>query len=262
MTIYKHELNENMKSFLIWMLSVAGMCFGCILMYASVENSLGELGDAFSNMGAMSAALGMDRISINTLTGYYATEIAMIHSLGGAMFAAILGSNLLSKEEYGHTAEFLLTFPVSRGKVVMQKLFAMITILTAFQACCSLLNMLGFAVMKEEIEWEHMLTLSGLQLLLFVEIAAITFCISAFSKRNKMGVGLGITLIAFSMDLMCRIIPAIEDVKYVVPFYYVNATDIYTDAEFTGVYYIVAIAVILVSICVAYYKYNQKDISA
>ena len=46
----------------------------------------------FSVMGGFSAALGMDKVSIGTITGFYATEVALIFALGGAMFAAMTGS--------------------------------------------------------------------------------------------------------------------------------------------------------------------------
>ena len=88
MTLYRHEMKMNLKSLIIWTLCVGGMCFGCILLYTSLEDSLQEIADVYANMGAMSTALGMDKMSLATLTGFYATEIAMMHGLGGAMFAA------------------------------------------------------------------------------------------------------------------------------------------------------------------------------
>ena len=115
MRLFLQELKMNRKSFLIWLFAVAGMCFGCILLYGSVESSMADMSDMYSDMGAMSVAFGMDRISIATLEGFFATEIAIMHALGAAMFAAILGSNLLSKEEFGHTIEFLAVLPLNRG---------------------------------------------------------------------------------------------------------------------------------------------------
>ena len=112
MVIYKHEMKLNYKSLFIWTLTVGILCAGCILLYTSLEESMEGIADSFANMGSMSAALGMDKMSLATMRGYYATEIAMMHGLGGAMFAAILGSSLLSKEEAGHTSEFLNVLPV------------------------------------------------------------------------------------------------------------------------------------------------------
>ena len=67
MRLFLQELKMNRKSFLIWLFAVAGMCFGCILLYGSVEASMADMSDMYSDMGAMSVAFGMDRISIATL---------------------------------------------------------------------------------------------------------------------------------------------------------------------------------------------------
>ena len=109
----------NFKSLLIWLVCVSGMCLCCILLFSSMEESMGAMAETMASMGAFASAFGMDRLSIATLEGFYAAEVGTIHTLGGAMFAALLGIGLLSKEEEGHTGDFLHTLPISRKEVVM-----------------------------------------------------------------------------------------------------------------------------------------------
>ena len=260
MVLYGQELRSNFKSFLIWFTVIVGMCFGCILLYSSVESSLSEMGDIFSKMGVMSVAFGMDRLSVATMSGYFATEIAMLHALGGGMFAAILGSNLLSKEEFGHTIEFLAVLPVSRISILAQKYAAMLTAILAFQGFGMLCYLGGFGIMGEELSVQHLWTMGATQLLMMLEIGSICFCLSAFSRRNRMGAGLGVTMIFFAMDLLCRVIPAIENIKYFTPFYYCNCTDIFTDADIPAAGYVVAACVILLSTGLAGWNYRRKDL--
>ena len=260
MVLYSHEMKQNLKGFLIWFLVIVGMCFGCILLYSSVEASLSDMGDIFSQMGAMSKAFGMDRLSVATMGGYFATEIAMLHALGGGMFAAILGSNLLSKEEFGHTIEFLAVLPASRGKILAQKYLSMITYCILFQVIGTLCYAGGFAIMDEKVSAEHLLIMGASQLLMMVEVGSICFCISAFSRKNRMGIGLGVAMIFFAMDVMCRVVPAIEDLKYVTPFYYCNATDIFTEEAFPTGSAAIAVFVILISLGLAGFQYHRKDL--
>lgn len=260
--LFLHEWKINLKSFLVWLISVGGMVFCFLLMYSSVEGSLENLGDLFSNMGPMSQIFGMDRLSINTLTGYYATEIAMVQSLGVAMFAAIIGSNMLSKEEFGHTIEFLGVLPITRVQIIIQKYISMISMLFVFQFICTSLCVLGFNIMGEEIVWEHFITLFLTQLIMVIEISTICFCISAFSGKNMMGIGLGVALILFAVDMMCRIVPAMEKTKYLTPFYYSNATDIFTNTDLNIIGIIVGILIMIISFVLSIIKYNKKDFSA
>ncbi|MBR3469646.1 MAG: ABC transporter permease subunit [Lachnospiraceae bacterium] len=260
MGLYKQELKSNFKGFTIWFLVVVGMCFGCILLYSSVESSLEAMGDLYSKMGLLSKAFGMDRLSMATMSGYFATEIAMLHALGGGMFAAILGSNLLSKEEFGHTIEFLGVLPVSRMSMLVQKFLAMVSMLVCFQVLGTLCYAGGFAIMGEEIQGKHFWLMGATQFLMLIEIASICFCISAFSRKNRMGAGLGIAMIFFAMDIMCRIIPAIEDLKYVTPFYYCNATDIFTDEKLPAAGLAIAACAIVASLALSTFWYQKKDL--
>ena len=260
MVLYKQELKSNLKGFLIWFLVIVGMCFGCILLYSSVESSLSDMGDIFAKMGVMSKAFGMDRLSVATMGGYFATEIAMLHALGGGMFAAILGSNLLCKEEFGHTIEYLAVLPLSRVSVLVQKYLAMVSMLLCFQVIGILCYLGGFAIMGEKISAEHLWTMGATQFLMMLEIGTICYCVSAFSRKNRMGAGLGIAMIFFAMDILCRVIPAIEDSKYVTPFYYCNATDIFTDVKLSAASIVIAAGVIIISLILTVWHYLRKDL--
>lgn len=262
MRLYQHEMKMNLKSFMIWTICVGGLCFGCILLYSSLEDSLQEIADAYSNMGAMSMAFGMDKMSLATLTGFYATEVALMHGLGGAMFAAILGSSILSKEEAGHTAEFLNTLPVSRTSILLQKYAALVSNLFIFNLVCVSCYLIGFAAMGEKIPGREMALYHGAVCLMQIEIGTICFLLSAFSKRIQIGAGLGITIFLYAIDVMCRIIPALEDAKYITPFYYSDAPDIFTGGKISGELLGIGVAVTVVSFLIASIKYVKKDIAS
>ena len=262
MTLYWHEMKTNRKSLLIWTICVGCMCLGCILLYRSLEDSIKGMADAYSNMGAMSVALGMDKMSLATMRGYYATEIAMMHGLGGAMFAAILGTGILSKEEAFHTSEFLHTLPVGRGKVVLEKYLALVSNIVIFNLFCVALYLLGFYIMGEEINGKEMALFHLAQFFMHIEIGTVCFLVSAVTKRNLMGAGLGIAIFMFAVDMMCRIIPAIENLKYITPFYYANAADIFTNGKLDGVMVGIGAGVTIAALVVASGWYRKKDLGA
>lgn len=262
MIVYRHEMKMNIKTLLIWTLCVAGLCFGCILLYTSLEDSVKGIADVYSDLGAMSAALGMDKMSLATMRGYYATEIALIHGLGGAMFAAILGTAILSKEEAFHTAEFLYTLPVSRKNVISQKYLALISNIFIFNVVCVGMYLVAFGLLGEEINGREMFLFHMAQIFMQVEIGTICFLVSACTKRNFMGAGLGIAIFLFAVDMMCRIIPAIENMKYLTPFYYANAADIFDDGNIDGAMLGIGIGITVISFLGAYMKYSKKDLAA
>lgn len=74
------------------------------------------------------------------------------------------------------------------------------------------------------------------------------------------GAGLGLTLLLFAADMMCRVIPAIENIKYVTPFYYANAADIFTEGKMDGVMTAAGIGVIAIAYAAAHWVYCGKDL--
>ncbi|MCM1160285.1 MAG: ABC transporter permease [Roseburia sp.] len=261
MTLYKHEMKMNKKSLFLWTLCVGFTCLGCILLYTSLEDSVKDIADSFSDMGSMSTALGMDKMSLATLRGYYATEIAIMHNLLGAIFAAILGTGLLSKEEAGHTSEFLHTFPIGRSSIVFQKYLAFLSNILIFNLICAGMYLLGFLYMKEEINGKEMAFFHFATSLMQIEIGTICFLISSFTKRNLLGAGLGTSIMLFAADMMCRIVPAIENLKYVTPFYYSNAADIFTDGKLNGSLLTIGAMITAVSFGAAWLRYCSKDLA-
>lgn len=262
LTIFKHEIKLLYKSFLIWTLSVGGMCFVCILLFNSMKDTMSGMAESFSQMGAFADAFGMSQLSIATLAGFYSTEVGTIHSLGGAMFAAVISTVMLSKEEDGHTSEFLFTLPIAREKVITSKLLAILSNVVMFNVISVGAYFLGIVILGEDISYERFFLYHGMQLLMHLEISGICFGISAFMKKNKLGLGLGIVMIFYAFDLMARMIPDLKDYKLLTPFSYSNAADIFSTGNVDDTALVLGMVVMVLGAVVAYVRYGKRDLSA
>lgn len=260
--IIKHELRQSRKSLLIWAVSVGLGSALCILLYESVADSMKEVSNLYQNMGGISKAMGMDKVSIATLGGYYAAEIALIYSLGAAMFAGLLGINLLAKEEEGHTAEFLLTLPLGRQKIVDDKYLSLLINLLFFNLIaitCEWLALSKVNMPFNEAAYAHY---HLLVFLLQVEIGSLSFMFSAFAKKKMAGLGMGIVLITYFMDIICRLVEDVEPLKFVTPFYFANATDRFAKEDINWIMIGIALVVVMLTFMVAKLVYGKRDINA
>lgn len=261
-SIYKLEVKNSLKTLAIWSLAVGLMGFFCIVLYASMKGDIENMAASFAQMGAFAEAMGLNKLSIATLNGYFATEIGTIHGLGSGLFAAIAATCILSKEEDGHTGEFLFSLPVSRGKVVMAKLVSVITNILVFNLVCMACYLGGFAVLGEEIALTEFFTFMGMQALMNVEIALICFAISAFCKKNALGVGLGVALICYIYDIIGRAVPTMKDQLVWGPYSYANAAEIFTKTEFSTVALVTGIVMIVICAGVAFWRYLSRDLAS
>ncbi len=260
--IFKQELKLNLKSLLIWALTVGGLGFICVMMYKSMEGDVMEMADSFSKMGAFSEAFGMSTLSIATLAGFFATEVGTVHGLGSAMFAAFLASCMLSKEEDGHTGEFLYSLPVSRWKVVTSKCLAVIVNLILFTLICGIFYVMGFVCLGEDVLWEELIRFLLSMLFMNVEVASLALLVSAVSQRNRMGVGLGIALVLYVSDITGRVVPDMKDYLFVEPFSFTNASEIFAGIDAPEYSIPIAAAVTIAALAAAYAVYLKRDLAS
>lgn len=260
-TVYKHELKSAWKSLLVWSICVGGMGFACILLFSGVKESMGGLADSFASMGAFSEAFGMTQLSIATLPGFFASEVGTVHALGGAMFAAVLSTMMLSKEEDGHTGEFLFSLPLARGKIVLAKGGAVVTLVLLFNLVCVGLYLFGMVILGEEMPMKEFFLFQGMQVVLHLEVATVCYGISAFQKRNKFGIGLGIVLLLYAYDLLARVVPDLEKGQWLSPFSYSNAADILSTGKVKAGAVVFGVAVLAGGFCIAYGRYTKRDLA-
>ncbi len=261
-TVFVREMRLNLKMLLIWSLVVGLMGFSCIMLYENMQGEMQSLSEAFSNMGAFSDAFGMSTLSIGTIEGFFATEVGTVHGLGGAMFAAILAIGILSKEEEGHSGEFLLSLPLSRSKVVAAKGLCVAVMTVAFTLICALLYVVGFAGLGESLPVGNFVTFMSRELLMNLEIAAICFAVSSLSGKNRMGLGIGITLILYFYDIIGRVIPSLKDSLFIGPFSYANASEIFSGADTPVAAIMLAAVLVVCGVAAGFVIYNRRDLAS
>ena len=260
MTIVKHELRQGKISFLIWTAAIGFLLAVCIFMFPEMKGEMESVGEVFSSMGSFTDAFGMDRLNFGTLTGYYAIECGNVLGLGGAFFSALCAVGMLSKEERDKTAEFLLTHPVRRVRVITEKLIAILIQITAMNLIIYALSVGSMAVVGEDIPWREINLLHLAYYILQIELAGICFGISAFMRKGSAGVGLGVAVIMYFLNLISNIAEAAEFLKYITPFSYCEGADIVTNGSLDGVMVVIGIVIGMVGIIAAYIKYTGKDI--
>jgi len=261
-TIFKKEMQLNIKTFLIWSLVVGGLGMACIVLFSSMKEAMKGMQEAVSKMGAISDAFGMNDLSIATIKGYFATEVGTIHGLGGGLFAAILAIGIISKEEEGHTGEFLFSLPLSRKSVVIAKSLCVASMLVLFTLVCGVLYSLGFVILGEDIPTGEFLTYMFRQLLMNLEIAGVCLALSAISGKNRMGLGLGITLIFYLYDIIGRVVPSLKEYLFVGPYSYANASVIFSDGETPVQAFITATIVIVACAMFSVFYYDKRDLAS
>lgn len=262
MILLRHEIRQARKGLLIWTLSIGLFIAVCVLMFPEMEAEMNSVSQMFSSMGAFSDAFGMDQLDMGTLVGFYAVECGNILGLGGAFFAALVGVSTLSKEERGHTAEFLLTHPVYRYRIVTEKLLASFLLVLLLNVVVYGISLLSIAVIGKDIPWRELFHLHIAYFIMQVEIMAICFGLSAFLRRSGTGAGLGLAAGMYFLNIVANISDHAEFLDYITPFAYTDGADILNVGHPDWSLVLLGIVYTLLAIGIAYGQYVKKDISS
>ncbi len=261
MTLFLHELRRSRLSLAVWSAVIAFMLGVCVLIYPEMSAQMGEISDMFADMGAFSAAFGMDQVNFGEFMGYFGIECGNVLGLGGAFFAAIIGISALAKEEKEGTAEFLLTHPVSRGRILTEKLAAVLAQIVILNFSVAAVTALSILAIGETVKAGTVALLLLSYLCMQLEIAAITFGISAFLRRGGLGIGLGIAVLLYFLNIVANLTEKAEFLKYITPFGYTDGADIVANGAIRMEYLAVGTVFAAVGIAASYLKYTKKDIA-
>ena len=260
MTLVKHELRQGKTSFLIWTASVGFLLAICIFLFPEMKEQMDSVSNMFASMGSFTEAFGMDRLNFGTLIGFYAVECGNVLGLGGAFYASLCAVGILSKEEKDKTAEFPLTHPVSRKRVITEKLIAVFIQITAMNIIIYALAVGSIAAVGETIPIKEISLLHLAYYLLQLELAGICFGISAFLRKGSAGAGLGIAAMMYFLNLIANIADVAEFLKYITPFGYCEGADIVSNGSLDSTLVAVGIVLGIGGIIITYLKYTKKDI--
>ncbi|NMH70956.1 ABC transporter permease subunit [Bacillus sp. RO3] len=260
MNIFLYELKAYRKSSLIW----TGALVGLVILFMSMFPSISQEIDEFKKLlegfpEGVRKALGIQVDSIGSLNGYY-SYIFLYITLCGSVQAMNLGISITSKEIREKTADFLLTKPITRAKVLFFKLVAAITTLLCTNivyliASLMVANIVNLKQFSLKVFLLISLTLLFTQLIMF---AIGTILAVVFSKvKSVISLSLGVV---FTFFLIGMVAATEEAGRYFTPFKYFDYTYIMHHEKYEWTYMILGIFLIVISLIASFIIYNKKDI--
>ena len=131
MNIFLYEIKTYIKSVIIWSAAILGLLFTFMAFFPAFSSDTALLEQMLENYPEeILKAFGMSSsLSLSSISGYFAF-IFLFVQLCIAIQSANYGFHLLSVEERELTADFLMSKPVSRNRIIISKFLAAFTSLT------------------------------------------------------------------------------------------------------------------------------------
>lgn len=198
-----------------------------------------------------------------SVLGFYAANNVIYMMVLGSIFSIVLASNILLKEEYEKTAEFLLSWPLSRRENFTVKLtvvFINIFLLNFVTATAGFLWM--EFVKTEPFNISSFLVLSVYTFLLNILFGAAGLFFSTLVKKAKpiTTFSISFVLILYFIETLSKISPGISKLGYLSPFRYaeIDATSQDYRLGLFNLFYFIILSVLMTLL--AWSNYRKKDI--
>jgi ABC-2 type transport system permease protein len=198
-----------------------------------------------------------------TILGFYSVNNLIYMMVLGSIYAIVLSSNIILKEEYNKTAEYLLSRPISRSEVFFSKFAVFFLYVLGLNIIVGLVGLLGIELVKTgNYSLKSYIVFSFYTLLLNLLFGSIGFFMAALVKRAKpiTTVSIALVLILYFIFSLSKITESGAKIGYVSPFKYVNVevSNLGYGLDFWRLLYFIGISGIL--ILASFLIYKRKDI--
>lgn len=262
MNLMLRELKSLRKSLMLWSIGIVAMVVASMSKYAGMTESGGAMNELMASMPkAMKAIMGVGDLDVATIDGYYGMVFLYLLIMA-AVHASMLGANIVAKEERDRTSEFLLVKPISRSRTLTYKLLAAGINLVLFNAVTLVSSLLSVGVLEggKEASGDIVILMAGL---LFVQLlfAGVGVAIAACGKspRSAVSISAGVMLLTFMLSIAVDMSESLSFLAWYTPFQYFSASSVLKEGLHGG-YVGLALLILVVSVALAFYFYNKRDI--
>lgn len=265
MNIFWKEMKSYRKSLIFWSIGIVLMVVSGMSKYAGLSASGQSMNDLMADMPkSLKAILGIGALDLNTASGYYGL-LYLYLLLMATIHAAMLGANIISKEERDKTSEFLFVKPVSRNAIISSKLLAAFANIVIFNGVTLLSSILivGQYSDGESLNGDIAITMLGMFILqlLFLSIGS---AIAAVKKKSKSAGSLatGILLLTFIISVAIELNERIDSLKYVTPFKYFEPKNVMYGGGLDLIFVLLSVVMIVALFSVTYVFFEKRDLNA
>lgn len=250
------------RSIVWWSLGLFLYAFVIVLFFPNIEDIEGlneMLGDEDSIMRAFTGNVE----DFSSPEGFLTVEaLGFTFPLLFIVFSLWLGTNWLAGEERRGALEVLLSHPVRRSMVLLQKFAAIAVASVGLGVVVFIGTAAGIAVVGMDISLLNVIQAYASLVLLAVTFGALALFVGAWTGKPSVSVGVGgaVGIAGYVANSFAPIVDGLEWAKYLSPIYYFIGGDPMVNglnAAHAGV--LVAVSALLVA--AASYLFERRDLA-
>lgn len=270
--LYKFEMRQNYKSFLIWFVAIAVVLILFMLMYPSFKSSeYLELINAKINAipKGLGVAFGLNQTVVGTSFQnlfFWFSYMMQFFVIAIIIYAISLGSNIVSKEHEDKHIDYLATKPISKSYIILAKYKALVTYLILFSIALFVVGYISISIFNTD-HISFVANLWRLYLKIFLEylfFGTLAFTLVVVSKKTSKStlIVVSVFFASYLAGIASQILPKLEKLQYLSPYFMFQTESAGYGFSETDWWYILAlVSLSVVMLIISLVRYNNKDLS-
>jgi len=247
-----------------WVALGMGAMTGYFALLFPTYAKIVDLNSILDKMGPAAKLLGASMGDASTLIGFLHIELfSMILPALMVAFTAGMASGFTAGEESRGTIDVLLSYPVSRRRLVLEKTLAVVLGCVVSAVVVWVFAVVGAAASASVLPWDKLAAALVMVVLIGLAFGAIAMSISAFTGNRGASIGVAVALMVamYLVDALSNIVDSLGMVRPLSLFrYYTGGDPLRNGIDFAdaGVLAAVAVAFLVVSLI----AFERRDLAA
>jgi len=228
-SVLPKTLRDLRRGFLYWSLGITALVALHIGVYPSVRDNpaLNELAESYPE--AIKGFIGFGgELDWVSAPGYLGAELySFVVPLLLLIVAIGAGSGALAGEEERGTLELLLSLPVSRVRVALEKLAALVAEVVGLALVLLAALWIGVTAIDMNVSGAHLAAATLSAVLLAIGFGAIALAAGAATGKRSIAIAVSSAgaVAAYVVNSLAPLVSELEPVQRISPFYFYSASD-------------------------------------
>lgn len=263
--LFLMDMKRNAVSLIIWMAVIVLLISVTMAVYPTFLANQSKIMGMLSIIpkGVLQFKGISDFTDLLSAIGFYGVNNVIYMMVLGSVFSIVLASNIILKEEYQKTAEFLFTWPLTRNEIFLAKLAVLLLNVFLLNLVTTTAGYIAIKIVSDgPINLRAFFTLSAYTFLLNLFFGTLGIFLSTLVKKPRpiTTFVIGLVLIFYFIETISKISAEISKIGYLSPFRFapVNASIEGFRLEPLNLAYFIGFSVLFTLL--AWSKFRKKDI--
>jgi ABC-2 type transport system permease protein len=226
--VLARSLAERRRSTIGWVVGVAAYTLLNVAVYPQVKQQSG-LNDLMKDYPpALMAMFGIDAKSMDLTSsvGYLGSQLGLIGPLLLVMVGVAFAASTLAGEEESGTLGLVLSYPVTRGRVVLEKAAGLVVVVGVV-GLGLMASIVAGRVFELEIPVRGLVGFCAAVVLLGVLFGLIALAVGAATGSKSLATGVSATVAGatYLISSLSSVVPGLRPLRWISPFWYATGSN-------------------------------------